>query len=332
MPYVAAGDDGCGDGSTYLFCPDPAHPADSDAYDDYAMTMAAIDHIRYAVGLQQGDGDGNDGGDGNHGEGSGRRPFFVGLGTYRPHMRAHLPSSVTDLYPHQDIRIAQHPHPPAGGVPPFSFKSQVDEGSATVSLPAYVVGNATDTDGDVVFTAPSLIQPDTFPEYFQQMFRAGYYSGVTLVDSYIGLVLDALDELGVADDTIVVHTSDHGYLLGEHAEWAKQTLYDNALRIPLMIRTPASLTHTRRSEVIDRPSGEGTPQPGTPQPSPRRIAHGIVELNDLYPTLAELAGLPAPAASVEGKSFAALVVDAIEVRSPNCMGRIHKFKIKSAQN
>mmetsp|Transcript_49383 Transcript_49383/g.139860 ORF Transcript_49383/g.139860 Transcript_49383/m.139860 type:complete len:387 (+) Transcript_49383:123-1283(+) len=157
-PYVAAGDDGCGDGSTYLFCPDPAHPADSDAYDDYAMTMAAIDHIRYAVSMQRDDG----------GEGSGQRPFFVGLGTYRPHMRAHLPSSVVDLYPYEDIRVAQHPHPPAGGVPPFSFKSQVDEGSATVSLPAYVVGNATDTDGDVVFTAPSLIQPDTFPEYFQQ--------------------------------------------------------------------------------------------------------------------------------------------------------------------
>ena len=145
------------------------------------------------------------------------------------------------------------------------------------------------------------------------MFRAGYYSGVTLVDSYIGMVLDALDELGVADNTIVVHTSDHGYLLGEHAEWAKQTLYDNALRIPLMIRTPASLMHAR-AERIDRPSGQSTPQPQLQaQPSPRRIAHGIVELNDLYPTLAELAGLPAPAASVEGKSFAALVVDATEV-------------------
>ena len=179
------------------------------------------------------------------------------------------------------------------------------------------------------------------------MFRAGYYSGVTLVDSYIGLVLDTLDDLGVADNTIVVHTSDHGYLLGEHAEWAKQTLYDNALRVPLMIRTPASLMHAR-AERIDRPSGESTPQPQPQaqpqaQPSPRRIAHGIVELNDLYPTLAELAGLPAPAASVEGKSFAALVVDTTEVRFDNvtcdplreaictCTGKYHasmKFQAK----
>ena len=84
-------------------------------------------------------------------------------------MRAHLPTSVTDLYPYEGIRTAQHPHPPEGGIPPFSFKSQVDEGSAEVSLPAYVVGNATDTDGDVVFRAPSLHSPDTFPEYFEQV-------------------------------------------------------------------------------------------------------------------------------------------------------------------
>jgi len=268
LPYVAAEDDGCGDGTTFLFCPDPVHSDRySDEYDDYKMTMAAIEHIRYAA--------------------EDSRPFFIGLGTYRPHMRAHLPSSVTDLYPYESISIAKH-GPPKRGLPPYSFKSQVDEGSAVASLPAYVVGNESDTDGDVEFTAPSLHKPDTFPVYFQQMFRQGYYSGVTLVDSYIGLVLDTLDDLSLADTTIVVFVSDHGYLLGEHAEWAKQSLFDTALRIPMLIRTPAT-------RAASRPT------------APQRVAHGIVELNDLYRTLAELAGLPAPAASVEGKSFAALV-------------------------
>ena len=145
------------------------------------------------------------------------------------------------------------------------------------------------------------------------MARAGYYAGVTLIDSYIGLVLNKLDELGVADSTIVIHTSDHGYLLGEHAEWAKQTLYDTALRVPLMIRTPGTrihpISHMESFQGVLTGADSDLVQPPLPPPRTKRIAHGIVELNDLYPTLAELAGLPAPPPSVEGRSFAALVVD-----------------------
>ena len=129
------------------------------------------------------------------------------------------------------------------------------------------------------------------------MARAGYYAGVTLIDSYIGLVLNKLDELGVADSTIVIHTSDHGYLLGEHAEWAKQTLYDTALRVPLMIRTPGTrihpISHMESFQGVLTGADSDLVQPPLPPPRTKRIAHGIVELNDLYPTLAELAGLPA---------------------------------------
>jgi iduronate 2-sulfatase len=103
----------------------------------------------------------------------------------------------------------------------------------------------------------------------QQQLIHGYYASVSFVDAQIGKVLDELDRLGLAESTIVVLWGDHGFHLGDHGLWTKHTNYEQANRIPLLIAAP------------------GVTAPGS---STRQLAESV----DIFPTLAELAGLPAP--------------------------------------
>ncbi len=95
----------------------------------------------------------------------------------------------------------------------------------------------------------------------------GYYAAVTYLDRLVGRVLAALDEAGIAEETIVIFTSDHGYHLGEHDFWAKVSLRDESSQVPLIIRVPG-----KKPAVCD----------------------SFVELIDLYPTVASLCGLDVP--------------------------------------
>ncbi len=97
----------------------------------------------------------------------------------------------------------------------------------------------------------------------------GYYACVSYIDAQIGRVLDELDRLDLAKRTIIVLWGDHGWHLGDHGYWTKHTNYEQANHIPLLIVAP------------------GVTTPGT---STRQLAETV----DVYPTLAELAGLPAP--------------------------------------
>ena len=68
--------------------------------------------------------------------------------------------------------------------------------------------------------------------------RAAYYGMVTRVDEQIGRLLDCLDEQGLAENTVVIHTSDHGEMLGEHGLWRKSNFYEQSARVPLQVRLP----------------------------------------------------------------------------------------------
>jgi uncharacterized sulfatase len=110
---------------------------------------------------------------------------------------------------------------------------------------------------------------------------AAYYACVSFVDAQVRIVLDALEREGLADDTIVVFTADHGFHLGEHGLWGKVTLFEQSTHVPLIVRVPGATANGRRCEQI-------------------------VELVDLVPTLCDLWKQPPPR-KLEGTSFAPLL-------------------------
>jgi arylsulfatase A-like enzyme len=116
--------------------------------------------------------------------------------------------------------------------------------------------------------------------------RQGYYAMISEVDHYIGRILDQLEQQQLAEDTIVVFTSDHGEWLGDHLKYGKGYPGDDSVgRVPLIVRWPAG--------ILD----------------PDRAIGAIVEAVDVLPTLLECAGLQIPP-HVQGRSFAAALRDA----------------------
>ena len=115
----------------------------------------------------------------------------------------------------------------------------------------------------------------------KQGITAAYYTSVEFMDKSMGIVLDALDRSGQADDTIVVYVGDHGYMLGQHGRFEKHCSYEEAVRVPLVIRYPRRI-------------GAG------------RLTHAFVELVDLVPTLYNLCGFNATA-PLQGRSMIELL-------------------------
>ncbi len=178
------------------------------------------------------------------------RPFFLAAGFYRPHCPFIAPQKYFDMYPLTGIQA------PADSARP-----------ADVPVPAW-------------FTNPPHWGLDATQQ--REVLRA-YYASTTFLDANIGRVLDALDRLGLTDNTIVVFVSDHGYHLGDRGQWMKMTLFERAARAPVIV------------------AGAGVDARGAES---RRV----VEFLDVYPTLAALAGLEPPAA-LHGRSLVPLLRD-----------------------
>ena len=119
-------------------------------------------------------------------------------------------------------------------------------------------------------------------EQRKEIIRA-YYASTTLMDACLGRVLDGLEKLKLADDTIVVFLSDHGYHLGHHGLWQKSDLFEGSARVPLIISVPGMKTAGQTSD-------------------------SLTELVDLYPTLTDLCGLPKPK-HLKGKSLTPVLTD-----------------------
>jgi iduronate 2-sulfatase len=121
------------------------------------------------------------------------------------------------------------------------------------------------------------------PDNLARQLKHGYYAAVSYMDAQVGKVLNELDRLGLRKNTIVVLWGDHGWKLGEHGEWCKHTNVENDTNAPLLLSVPG-MKH----------AGAHT--------------DALVEFVDVYPTLAELAGLPLPG-HLEGTSFKPLLDD-----------------------
>ena len=111
-----------------------------------------------------------------------------------------------------------------------------------------------------------------------------YYRVLLSVDENVGRVLDLLDSEGIAENTIVVYTSDNGFFLGEHGLFDKRLMYEPSIRVPMLVRYPARI----RSGIVD-------------------TTHMVLNI-DVAPTLLELAGVPVPA-RMHGRSFFPVVTN-----------------------
>jgi len=172
-------------------------------------------------------------------------PFFLAVGFNKPHLPFTAPQKYWDLYPADRVVLPANDYPPSN-VTPYTLTT-FGELRAYTDMPK---------------------QGSLSPEQARALNR-GYLASVSYVDAQIGRVLDALDSLGLARNTIVVLWGDHGYKLGEHAHWTKTTNFEIDTRIPLIVRAPGVTPLGSRSRAF-------------------------VETVDLFATLSELAGLPIP--------------------------------------
>lgn len=187
------------------------------------------------------------------------QPFFLAVGFMKPHLPFCAPRKYWDLYDRNSFSLAQPQSSPAGA-PDFA-----------------------PTDWRELRNYLGIPQTGPLDDELQRTLIHGYHAAVSYTDAQIGRVLEALEQAGLDDNTIVVLWGDHGWHLGDHGMWCKHTNYEHAARIPLIVAAP------------------GVSQPGG-------AVRGLVESVDVYPTLCALAGLPAPG-NLDGVPFDAALRD-----------------------
>ena len=190
-------------------------------------------------------------------------PFFIATGFVRPHLPFSAPKKYWDMHDPQKLPMPNFEDHPVGS-PKVAHKRGGE-------IDAYT------------------------PATTQQLIH-GYYAGTSFVDAQIGKVIDELDRLGLAENTIIVLWGDHGFHLGDHGIWTKHTNYEQANRIPILISAPG----------ITKPNS-----------STRQLTESV----DIFPTLAELAQLPPPSGpqSIDGLSLVPVLKDS------NARVRDHAF-------
>ena len=217
---------------------------DDDAYYDGAQTTRAIEILRELK--------------------SKNKPFFLSVGYYRPHLPFNAPKKYWDLYQREDIPLAENQFVPEGS-------------------PAYLVHGEAELRGysdcnDLPFPGKEPWDKDR-----QREIKHGYFASVSYTDAQIGRLLDELERLELAENTIIVLWGDHGWKLGEHNGWCKQTTYEIDTRVPMII------------------SGYGVAAKG-------KRSNALTEFVDIYPTLCEVAGFQVPE-HLQGTSLVPLLED-----------------------
>ncbi|MFM8893214.1 MAG: sulfatase-like hydrolase/transferase, partial [Planctomycetia bacterium] len=187
------------------------------------------------------------------------RPFFLALGFFRPHTPFVAPKTpYFDLYPEDEMPLV----------------TGVEEDQR--DLPKAALGSRKP-------------EQDAMTDRERRQALQAYYASISFVDAQVGRVLDALATHGLADDTIVVFTSDHGYHMGEHGLYQKMSLFEESARVPLVIAAPG---RSKPGSVVAAPVGQV----------------------DLFPTLAALCGV-APPTNLQGQSLVPMLDD------PSATGR-----------
>ena len=178
--------------------------------------------------------------------------FFLAVGFHKPHDPFIAPKRYFELYPLEDLELPKDP-------PDRSTELPVAMGKGMKA------------------------EFDRFTDKERREFMRAYYAGISFMDAQLGKIMAAFDRLKLWENTIVILIGDHGYHLGEHGWWNKNTLFELSARAPLIVVTPD-------------------------MKMPDKNCSQIVEFVDIYPTLADLCGLPI-SADLEGMSFRPLLTD-----------------------
>ncbi|MDA1230804.1 MAG: sulfatase [Planctomycetota bacterium] len=180
------------------------------------------------------------------------RPFFLAVGFFRPHTPYVAPKApYFDMYKESEMPVVQG----------------IEEDQA--DIPAAGLGS-------------HKKEHDKLTDDLRRQCRQAYYASISFMDTQVGVVVDSLERHGLADNTVIVFTSDHGYHMGEHGLWQKMSLFEESSRVPMLIVAPGM--------------------------SKGRIAEFPVSQVDLFPTLAELCGVKTPG-NLQGQSLVPMLKD-----------------------
>ncbi|KAK5612048.1 hypothetical protein CRENBAI_002059 [Crenichthys baileyi] len=202
-------------------------------------------------------------------------PFFLAVGFHKPHIPFRIPQEYLSLYPLDKVTLAPDPDvpkllPPVAYNPWTDVRKREDVQKLNVSFPYGPI-----------------------PKDFQLRIRQHYYAAVSYMDTQVGRLLSALDALGLTDSTMVVFTSDHGWSLGEHGEWAKYSNFDVATRVPLIMFVPGV---TAASSWPGEPTFPFIDVLSKPEHifTNAKVIRNVVELVDVFPTVSYMTGIPTP--------------------------------------
>ncbi|MBN2450262.1 MAG: sulfatase [Lentisphaeria bacterium] len=238
---------------------------DDNAYLDGAMTDTAVAELKRLA--------------------ASGKPFFLAVGYHKPHLPFIAPKRYWDLYPEAAISLTDNPLHPKD-MPPGAVDTFPGELGAYSDVKALVQRQRAEG------RTPA---PD---EALARRLIHGYSACISYIDAQIGRLLQALDETGLADNTVVCLWGDHGWHLGENGTWGKHTNLEWGTHSPLIIRVP------------------GQPRPGV-------ATDAIAEFVDVYPTLAEACGLPLPD-HCEGRSLMPLIRNPDEPRESAAISQFRK--------
>lgn len=198
------------------------------------------------------------------------QPFFIAAGFFKPHLPFICPQPYWDLYPEGSLQLPGNYHAPQDA-PEESIHNSGE-------LRAY----------------SGVPKKGRLPDEMALELIRGYHACVSFTDAQIGRILDELDRLDLAKNTIVILWGDHGWNLAEHTLWCKHSCYETSMRVPLLLRVPG------------RQGGQRT--------------RALAELIDVYPTLCELAGVPVPE-HAQGRSLAPLLDNPNQPWKTEAIGR-----------
>ena len=191
-----------------------------------------------------------------------KEQFFLSVGFDKPHTPSIAPKKYVDRYPPEEMELSE----------------VLPEQDKNIPAVAKRFGNK-----------PDIFKPgeaEEFPQFAQtpereKMALSAYYGCASYIDAQVGLLLNQLEESGIADNTIVIFFSDHGFQLGEHGLWSKYTLFEEVIKVPLIVKIPGQPVQGVQSDQL-------------------------VELVDLLPTLCDLWEIPQHP-SFEGSSWVPLL-------------------------